>query len=68
MMTLADRLLTASEAARILRLAPRRIEQMASRGEMPSVRLPNGETRYDADDLARWIDAHRQPAREARTQ
>lgn len=66
-MTTSDRLLTASEAARMLRLAPREIDRMARRGEIPAVHLPGGEVRYDATDLAEWVESHKHPVTEGRS-
>jgi excisionase family DNA binding protein len=58
----APTLLTASEAADVVRLTTRQVVRLANRGELPSVRLPGDELRFDAADLWRWIDTHRQPA------
>jgi excisionase family DNA binding protein len=55
-------LLTDSEAADILRLTARQVLRLAKRGELPSVKLPNGETRFDSDDLRHWVDSLRRPA------
>jgi excisionase family DNA binding protein len=55
-------LLTDSEAADFLRLTARQVARLAKRGELPSVNLPNGETRFDADDLRLWVETLKRPA------
>ncbi len=59
------RLITDSEAAEILALTPRHVAKLAKRGELPSVKLPGGEIRFDLDDLERWVDSHKQNGQEA---
>lgn len=56
-------LLTDDEAADLVRLTPRQVVRLARRGELPCVRLPGDELRFDPAELSRWIDAHRQPVR-----
>ena len=58
-------LLTESEAADVLRLTARQVLRLASRGELPSVRLPNKAVRFDPDDLREFVEAHKRPAQEA---
>jgi len=53
------RLMTDAEAGDILGLTPRQVLRMASRRELPSVRLPNREIRFDPDDIARWITSRK---------
>jgi hypothetical protein len=65
MNTPLDRVLTPDAAGELAGLTPRQLLIRANRGEFPSIRLPGGEIRYDAVDLWLWIQAHRQPAREA---
>jgi excisionase family DNA binding protein len=55
-------LLTDNEAADVLKLTPRQVVRLASRGELPSVRFPNGEVRFDAGDLQAWVESHKRPA------
>jgi excisionase family DNA binding protein len=55
-------LLTDSEAADLLRLTSRQVMKLARRGELPSIRFPNAEVRFIADDLQQWIREHRVPA------
>ncbi len=58
-------LLTDTEAADILRLTPRQVLRLAGRGELPSVALPNGETRFDPDDIRRWVETRKRPTQAA---
>jgi hypothetical protein len=60
---IAPKLLTQYEAADVLALTPRQVVRLASRGELPKVIFPNGEIRFDPDDLAEWIELHKHPAR-----
>ncbi len=55
-------LLTDSEAADFLRLTTRQVVHLAKRGDVPSVNLPDGELRFDADDLRQWVESLKQPA------
>jgi len=55
-------LLTKSEAAEILKVTSGQLARMAGRGDVPSVRLPNGERRFIARDLWTWIESQRQEA------
>ena len=64
MTTQTRHLLTASEAADVVRLTPRQVDRLARRGKLPAVRLPGDEIRFDEADLWTWIDAHRQPQTE----
>jgi len=57
-------LLTDTEAADFLKLTARQVLRLAARGELPSVRFPNKQVRFDPADLARFVEAHKQPARE----
>jgi excisionase family DNA binding protein len=56
-------LLTDSEAADILRLTPRQVAKLAKRGELPTVHLPGDEIRFDAADLAQYVESRKQPAK-----
>lgn len=58
-------LLTAVEASDILRLTPNQIRKLARGGELPAVVLPGNEVRFDETELWAWVEAHKQPAREA---
>jgi len=55
-------LLSESEAGAILRLTPRQILKLAKAGQLPAIRLPGNELRFDADDLRTWIETRKQPA------
>ncbi len=59
------RLITDSEAAEILALTPRQVAKLAKHGELPSVKLPGDEIRFDPTDLACYIESRKQPAAEA---
>jgi excisionase family DNA binding protein len=54
-------LLTDLEASELLRLTPRQVVILARRGAIPSIRLPGGEIRFDADDLRQWLDSLKRP-------
>jgi excisionase family DNA binding protein len=54
-------LLTATEAAEVLRLTARQVTRLANRGEIPTVELPGSEVRFDERDLWTWIDGKRKP-------
>ncbi|WP_287154766.1 helix-turn-helix domain-containing protein [Candidatus Solincola tengchongensis] len=47
--------LTANEVARLLRLAPSTVYEMARRGDLPSVRIGNRVVRFVAEDIERLI-------------
>jgi hypothetical protein len=38
---------------------------MARAGEIPAIVLPDGELRFDADELRHWLDSHKRPAQPA---
>jgi excisionase family DNA binding protein len=61
------RLITDSEAAELLALTPRQVARLAKRGELPSVKLPGEETRYDPDDIRQWVESHKRPMPERGT-
>lgn len=42
-----------SEAAEILRVTPRTLIRMASRGELQVITLPSGHRRYNAEQVQR---------------
>ena len=51
-------LLTAREAANLLRISERKLWQLTNCGEVPCVRLGRS-VRYDARDLANWIEQNK---------
>ncbi len=53
-----EELLTAADAARVLRFTPVHVRRLAARGELASLRL-NGRRRFKPSDLAAYIDRHR---------
>jgi excisionase family DNA binding protein len=55
-METTTQLLTDSEAAAVLSLTSRQVLRLANRGELPSVRLPNRQVRFDPRDLSRFIE------------
>ncbi|MCC6157445.1 MAG: helix-turn-helix domain-containing protein [Deltaproteobacteria bacterium] len=52
-------LLTYSEACAILKMKLPTLYSKVSRREIPHVRLSGRDVRFDADELARWIDDRR---------
>lgn len=50
---MTDRLLTVSEAARLLRVHPATLRAWADRGQVPVVWLPSGFRRFDREEMAR---------------
>jgi len=52
-------LLTDVEAARKVRMTTSRLIRLARAGDVPCVRLPDGELRFDPQDLAGWIGQHK---------
>jgi len=52
-------LLSDDEAAKVLRMLPSRLKRLARAGQVPHILLPDGEIRFDAGDLAAWIQHHR---------
>jgi excisionase family DNA binding protein len=53
------RLLTSNQVADWLNVTPRRVEDMARRGEIPSVAMPDGRRLFDAGDLATWLQGRK---------
>ena len=56
------RLLTETGAARLLALTSNEIRGLVRRGEIPTVELPNGETRFDPEEVRRWAATFRRAA------
>ena len=57
-------LYTDSEVSEMLALTPRQVASLSKRHGLPSLRLPNKEVRYDAADVARWVESLKQPDQE----
>ena len=60
----ATRLLIDGEAARLLRMPLCSLKRLAKIGGIPHVLLPDGEIRFDPEDLREWVDSHKQPRAE----
>ena len=60
-------LLSDDEAADLLRMLPSRLKRLARAGLVPHVQLPDGELRFEAGELAEWIDRHRVADKETAT-
>jgi excisionase family DNA binding protein len=58
----AKPLLTETEVADLLGIIPRRVRRLARQGDIPCVRLPGDEIRFDESDLRDWLDSRKQPA------
>lgn len=59
-MSTTQTLLTKREAAEILRVTSGQVIRMANHGDVPSVKLPNGERRFLMADLWQWIRSQRE--------
>lgn len=55
------RLLAPNEAAEALCMSTRRLLAMARDNKAPHVILPDGEIRFDAIDLRKWVEANKKP-------
>ena len=55
------RLLHEMEVASVLRLSSLQVLKLAKKGELPFIRLPGGEIRFDEAEIARYIDNRRVP-------
>jgi predicted site-specific integrase-resolvase len=53
------------EVSEMLRLPVRRLSRMARQGEIPAVILPDGEIRFDPDELRRWVQSCKRPSQPA---
>ena len=51
-------LLTSAQAAKTLAISPRTLWTLTNDGRLPCVRVGRS-VRYDAADLARWINEHK---------
>ncbi|MCC6127444.1 MAG: helix-turn-helix domain-containing protein [Pirellulales bacterium] len=48
-------LLLDSQIAELLCLSPRQVLRLAKRGKIPHIVLPNGEIRFDFQDVKTWL-------------
>jgi excisionase family DNA binding protein len=55
-------LLDKYDAATLLAVTTRQLTRLVRNSELPCVRLPGGETRFDPDDLREWVESHKRPA------
>jgi len=55
-MGICEGLLTLKEAASLLRIHPKTLQNMAIRGEVPSIKILRG-WRFRESDLQRWINS-----------
>jgi len=58
MSTTKAHLLTHHEAGDVLRMLPARVLRFAKSGELPHVKLPDGELRFVESDLWQWVSEH----------
>lgn len=54
-------LLDVYDAARILLLSVHRVRALVRKNQLPHIALPDGEIRFDAADLSRFVESHKQP-------
>jgi hypothetical protein len=59
-------LLSSTDVGQWLNLSPGQVERMARRGQVPSIRLPNGDLLFDRVELLQWLDHLREQPREVR--
>ena len=57
-------LLDADAVGEWLSMHPRRVVRMAKRGEIPAIRLPDGDFLFDPAELLMWLDHLRDQPRE----
>jgi len=55
-MGICERLLTLKEAASLLRIHPKTLQNMAIRSEVPSIKILRG-WRFRESDLQRWLNS-----------
>jgi len=58
----APELLTYSQAADLLNVAPGTLYSWVSRGQVPHIRLSLRSVRFDREALLKWLDAGRMEA------
>jgi excisionase family DNA binding protein len=57
-----SKLLTIDEVAEMLVVSPRRIREMVARSQIPFVRLSERGTRFQLEDLERWLEERKRDA------
>ena len=57
-------LLNPSDAAAVLMLTPAQVRTLVRRGLLPHVVFPNGEIRFDPNDIRQWVESLKRPAAE----
>ncbi len=53
-------LLTNHEAGALLRMIPARVLRLAKAGDIPHVKLPDGEIRFVEHDFLHWVESRKQ--------
>ena len=61
---MTTQLLNPADAAAVLMLTPAQVRTLVRKGQLPHVALPNGEVRFDPDDIRRWVETRKRPAAE----
>lgn len=57
-------LLDVLDAASVLNMSTRHVHNLVRAGQLPHVAFPNGEVRFDLDDLRQWIESRKRPVAE----
>jgi excisionase family DNA binding protein len=55
-------LFTEDGAAAALRITPRQVRRLVDQRRIPFIELPDGQVRFDPDELAEWCRTLRRPA------
>jgi excisionase family DNA binding protein len=56
---MSDKLLTRTEVAQLLRLSPRSVDRLRSKGLLPAIRLLPGAVRFRISDVEAFIQSQR---------
>ena len=59
--TTLPHMLLPEEVAAWLSLTTQAVKKLATKGELPHIRLPHGSTAFDAAELTHWLDTRRVP-------
>ena len=54
--SLTRRLMTDIDLGSMLGMAANRVRRMVRQGQVPFVRLPTGDIRFDPDDVQEWLE------------